>query len=78
MGLGRAAKLDLVYAFMAKRPTKPEAHSWVVYHLKGTPAKLVGIVYDQPDAESAIKQAIEEYKVPAKLRGRLMAQRRER
>jgi hypothetical protein len=77
MGLGRAAKLDLVYGFMAKSPTKPEAHSWVVYHLKGMPAKLVGIIYDQPDAESAIKQAIEEYKVPASLRGRLMAQRRD-
>jgi hypothetical protein len=45
---------------MAKRPTekKPELHSWAVYHIKGTPAKLVGVVYDQPDAESAIKQAI--------------------
>jgi hypothetical protein len=62
---------------MEKRPTKPEAHSWVVYHLKGAPAKLVGIVYDQPDAESAIRQAIEEYKVPANLRGRLRAQRRD-
>ena len=77
MGLGRAAKLDLVYGFMEKRPTKPEAHSWVVYHLKGTPAKLVGIVYDQPDAESAIKQAIEEYKVPPNLQARLIARQRD-
>jgi hypothetical protein len=30
---------------MPKRPTKPQAHSWAVYHLKGTPAKLVEIVY---------------------------------
>jgi len=29
---------------MAKQPTKPPSlHSWAVYHLKGTPAKLVGI-----------------------------------
>ena len=46
---------------MAKQPTKKQLNSWAVYHIKGTPAKLVGIVYDQPDADSAIKQAIEEY-----------------
>ena len=62
---------------MPKRPTKPELHSWTVYHLKGTPAKLVGIVWNQPDEESAIAAAIEEFKVPANLRGRLMAQRRD-
>jgi hypothetical protein len=62
---------------MPKRPTKPEPHSWAVYHLKGTPAKLVGIVYDQPDAESAIKKVIEEFKVPANQRDRLIAQRRD-
>jgi hypothetical protein len=49
------------WATMAKQPTKQHLHSWAVYHIKGTPAKLVGIVYDQPDADSAIKQAIEEY-----------------
>jgi hypothetical protein len=51
---------------MPKRATKPGPHSWAVYHLKGTPAKLVGIVYDQPDEQLTIKQAIEEFKVPAK------------
>jgi hypothetical protein len=34
---------------MAKQPTKQHLHSWAVYHIRGTPAKLIGIVYDQPD-----------------------------
>jgi hypothetical protein len=58
------------------QPTKRPSHSWAIYHLKGTPAQLVGIVDNQPDEESAIKAAIEEFDVPASQRGRLMAQRR--
>jgi hypothetical protein len=53
-----------------------EAHSWAAYHLKGTPAKLVGIGY-APDEQSAIMKAIEEFKVPANQRGRLIAQPRD-
>jgi hypothetical protein len=62
---------------MANRSTKQESHSWAVYHIKGTPAKLVGMVHDRPNAESASKQAIEEYKVAPNECGRLMAQRRD-
>jgi hypothetical protein len=62
---------------MSKRPTKQQAHSWAFYHLKGTPAQFVGIVYDTPDEASAIKKAIEEFKVPANQCGRLIAQWRD-
>jgi hypothetical protein len=54
---------------MAKQPTKQPTHSWATYHLKGTAAQFVGIVHNQTDAESAIKAAIEEYKVPASTPG---------
>ena len=62
---------------MAKRPTKQQTHSWAVYHIRGTPAQFVGIVYDQPDEQVAINRAIKEFKVPADQRNRLIAQRRE-
>jgi hypothetical protein len=62
---------------MAKPPTKPQAHSWAIYHIRGTPAQFIGIVFDQPDQESAIKKAIEEYDIPANQHDRLIARQRD-
>jgi hypothetical protein len=61
---------------LAKKPTKQRTYSWAVYHIAAK-QKYVGVVHDQPDADSAIKAAIAEYNVPPNERGRLMAQRRD-
>jgi hypothetical protein len=49
--------------------------NWRISLIKATPAKVIGYV-EAPDAESAIKKAIEEFKItdPQKQR-RLIAQR---
>jgi hypothetical protein len=41
---------------MAKRPTtkQPETHSSAVYHIKGTPAKFIGIIDNAPNEQTAI------------------------
>jgi hypothetical protein len=48
-----------------------------VWHLKRTPAKLVGSIDDAPDEKTAIERAIVEYQVAPSERGRLTAQRRD-
>ena len=55
---------------MAKKPD----HKWRIVHLKGTPAKTIGYV-EAPDADSAIKKAIEEFKIEPAIQGRLVAER---
>ena len=65
---------------MIKRPTNPPQHplySRAVYHLKGTPPKLVGIIDNAPDEQTAIARAIVEYDVPLNESRRLMAGRRD-
>jgi hypothetical protein len=50
---------------MAKRPTKQQSnHSWAIYHIRGTSAQFIGIVFDQPDEQATIKKAIAEYDIP--------------
>jgi hypothetical protein len=49
---------------VSKRPSKRLNHTWSVYRLRGTPAQLIGVVYDQPDEQTAIKRAIEQFEVP--------------
>ena len=58
-----------------RHSTSREHHSWLVYDIKGTPAKLVGFI-DAPDEQTAIKAVIKEYRIPRKERGRLIAHRR--
>jgi hypothetical protein len=48
---------------MAEPQTKQQTYSWVVCRRRGTPAQFIGPIYDQPDEQAAIKQAIEELKV---------------
>jgi hypothetical protein len=62
---------------LAKQPSPSSSKPtrWNIYHITGTPAKLLGYV-EAPDEESAIKQAIEEFKISPALQKRLLAQRR--
>ena len=41
--------------------TKQQAHSWAVYYIKGTPAKLIGII-EAPDEQTAIARAMADTK----------------
>jgi hypothetical protein len=58
----------------AETTSPRQQHRWAIYHIKGTPAKLLGHV-EAPDEESAIKKAIEEFRIAPQLQSRLLAQR---
>jgi hypothetical protein len=47
-----------------KKPTiqPPKLYTWSIYHIKGTPAALLGRV-EAADEDTAIKKAIEEFKI---------------
>jgi hypothetical protein len=64
---------------MTKRPTPPKrpGHCWDIYRVRGTPAQFIGSVDGAPDAQSAIKQAIEQFEIGPQHRDRLIAQRRD-
>jgi hypothetical protein len=57
-------------------PATKADHRWQIFRLRGTPAAFVGIAYG-PDEKTAIKRAIEEYKIPPEHQWRLIAQRRD-
>jgi hypothetical protein len=46
----------------AKQPSQPASKSskWDIYHIKGTPAALLGRV-EAPDEETAIRKAVDEF-----------------
>jgi hypothetical protein len=48
---------------------------WSIYHIKGTPAALLGRV-EAPDEETAIRKAIDEFGIEPALQKRLLAHRR--
>ncbi len=58
-------------------PSAPagKQYMWSIYHIKGTPAALLGRV-EAPDEETAIRKAIDEFGISSALQKRLLAQRR--
>jgi hypothetical protein len=50
-------------------------YTWIIYHIKGTAAALLGRV-EAPDEETAIRKAIDQFEIDPVLQKRLLAQRR--
>jgi hypothetical protein len=61
---------------MEKRKSKSTRKQplWQIVRLKATPARFIGLV-DAPDETSAIKAAIEQFKIPPADQERLIALR---
>jgi hypothetical protein len=71
-----AGEIEAMKRTLAKQPSLPASKPsrWNIYHIKGTPAVLLGHV-EAPDEESAINRAIEEFKISPTIQKRLLAQR---
>jgi hypothetical protein len=59
-----------------KSTTAKQMCHWSIYRLRGTPAAFLGSV-DAADEKSAIKAAIEEFRIQPQQQGRLVAQRQD-
>lgn len=60
---------------MAKKPLPTSLPTWKISRIKATPAVDIGTV-EAPDADSAIKAAIEKYKITDPEKQRRLAARR--
>jgi hypothetical protein len=47
-----------------QQPRESALHSWSVYHIKGTPAKLVGIIDDAPDEQALLLERSRNIRCP--------------
>jgi len=67
--------VTLCWTLRCNSPRDRRLSTSAIYRLKGTPASLLGHV-EAPDAETAIKKAIDEFAIEPALHKRLLAQRR--
>jgi hypothetical protein len=58
-----------------RSPRPPQTHTWAISRIKGTPAVEIGWV-DAPDAETAIKEAIQRYGITDREQQKRLAARR--
>jgi hypothetical protein len=54
-----------------------QAYSWAIYRIRASAARFIGIVEGQSNEAAAIRQAVEDFKIPPDLADRLLAQRQE-
>jgi hypothetical protein len=76
-GLGFGRGLTYISAMLRPKKSAPQTQSlptWSIVRIKSTPAHPVGQV-QAPDAESAVRAAIEKYDIPAQYHDRLLARR---